>query len=158
MGYGEAPEHDVNHGKLHEGGGATGMSFVARDRRRLRLVQANVRSTIQRLASTTWVRLNHHGRPCARRMKSAAAPAKSRLSDVAVLDFGGMHADVRQQALCVNEDVALVPRTFFPASYPDGSSDCPPKSALLAPCALRIAVVGLASRPQRLQFSTKSAS
>lgn len=110
----------------------------SRARHRLRLIHASVRSTIQRLGSTTkrcgWLRLmissvqvpvlatvaasfgpgSRHRRRCAREGEEAArAPVEDEPCAVAVLHRGGMNDDIQQEADRVDEDVPLAARDFL---------------------------------------------
>ncbi len=76
------------------------------------------------------------------------------LRTVAVLDIGGMDIDVQQQALRIDEDVALAAEDLLPGIEPGPVERTPPFSAPLALCASRIAMVGLASRPARSRLAT----
>ena len=73
---------------------------------------------------------------------------------VTVLDIGGMDVDVQQQALRIDEDVALAAEDFLPGIVSRWVDRAPPFTAPLALCASRIAVVGLASRPERSRLPT----
>ena len=79
---------------------------------------------------------------------------KQRFGAVAVLDIGGMDVDVQQQALRVDEDVALAAEDLLPDIEAGRTKRAPPFTAPLALWASRIAVVGLASRPARSRFAT----
>ena len=76
------------------------------------------------------------------------------LGAVAVLDVGGVHVDVQEEALRVDEDVALAPDDLLAGIVARAVERRPPFSAPLALCASRIAMVGLASRPARSRVST----
>ena len=76
------------------------------------------------------------------------------LGAVAVLDVGGVHVDVQEEALRVDEDVALAPDDLLAGIIARAVERRPPFSAPLALCASRIAMVGLASRPARSRVST----
>ena len=49
----QTPEHDADHGETDEGDNGSGITLEVAARRRLRLIQANVRSTIQRFGRAT---------------------------------------------------------------------------------------------------------
>ena len=149
----------------------------------MRLIQASVRSTIQRLGSTTKPRTSlrftiwsfqapvratsaHLGSGVAAigddafdERKAPPRLPKQRFGAVAVLDIGGMDIDgmdidVQQQALRVDEDVALAAEDLLPGIEAGRTKRAPPFTAPLALWASRIAVVGLASRPARSRFAT----
>lgn len=80
--------------------------------------------------------------------------AQQRLGAIAILDIGGMDVDVQQQALRVDEDVALAAEDLLAGIVPGRVERAPPFTAPLALCASRIAMVGLASRPARSRLST----
>ena len=85
------------------------------------------------------------------------APAclpQQRFGAITVLDIGGVDVDVQQQALRVDEDVALAAENLLPGIVAGWVERAPPFTAPLALCASRIAVVGLASRPERSRLST----
>ena len=76
------------------------------------------------------------------------------LGAVAVLDVGGVDVDVQQQALRVDENVALAAEDLLPRIEAGWPERAPPFTAPRALCASRIAVVGLASRPARSRLAT----
>jgi hypothetical protein len=73
---------------------------------------------------------------------------------VAVLDIRGMDIDVQQQALRIDQDVTLASKDLLPRIVTGRVKRAPPFTAPLALCASRIAVVGLASRPELSRLST----
>ena len=79
---------------------------------------------------------------------------KQRFGTVAVLNIGGMDVDVQQQALRVDEDVALAAEDLLPGIEAGRTKRAPPFTAPLALCESSIAMVGLASRPARSRLST----
>ena len=86
--------------------------------------------------------------------KTPPSLPQQRFGAVLVLDVGGMDIDVQQQALRIDEDVALATEDFFPGIVAGWVERAPPFTAPLALCASRIAVVGLASRLERSRLST----
>ena len=106
----------------------------SRAKRRLRLIQARVRSTIQRLGNTmnlcsslrltisitqrpvlaaargAWSLIAGIGEdPLDEREKAARAPIENQPRPVAVLNIAGMDDDVQQKAERIDKDVALAP-------------------------------------------------
>ena len=143
----------------------------------MRLIQARVRSTIQRLGSTTKPRTSlrftiwsvtgagdesTHLRPGVATVgndtlderETPPSLPQQRFGAVTVLDISGMDVYVQQQALRVDEDVALTAENLFPGIVSRWVERAPPFTAPFALCASRIAVVGLASRPERSRLST----
>ena len=76
------------------------------------------------------------------------------LGTITILDVGGVDVDVQQQALRVDEDMALAAEDLLPGIVAGRVERAPTFTAPLALCASRIAVVGLASRPERSRLST----
>src|SRR5712671_3219593 len=103
----------------------------SRAKRRLRLIQARVRSTIQRLGKTTnlcsslrltsrtpngsglrgaWSLIAGIGEDALDEGEEAAgAPIENQPRPVAVLNIAGMNDDVQQTAECIDKDMALAP-------------------------------------------------
>jgi len=76
---------------------------------------------------------------------------------IAILDIGGMHDGVHQQALRVDQDVPLLPLDLLAAIEARRIDAAPPFSALLTLWLSMMAAVGLASRSACSRHSTSSA-
>ena len=104
----------------------------------MRLIQAKVRSTIQRLGRTTkrcaslgltiskaqpprvaddlghlWPLVGGIGEDALDERERASSPAQQFAGAVAILHIGGMNDDAQQQTKRVDEDVALATRDLF---------------------------------------------
>jgi hypothetical protein len=73
---------------------------------------------------------------------------------IAVLDIGGMHDGVHEQALSVDQDVPLLTLDFLAAIEARRIDAAPPFSALLTLWLSMMAAVGLASRSACSPHST----
>ena len=58
--------------------------------------------------------------------KTKSEETRSAAAAIAVMDIGGVDERLHQQALGIDQDVALLPLTFLPASKLDGSMRRPP--------------------------------
>lgn len=139
MGYGDAPEHDADHGELHEDDGDAGLSLVvAREAPvaadpgegafhnpalgqhdeaaniaalhdlKLPITGASDESTHLRPGVTTI------GNDTLDEGETPPSLPQQCFGAVTVLDIGGVDVDVQQQALRVDEDMALATEDFLP--------------------------------------------
>jgi hypothetical protein len=81
-------------------------------------------------------------------------PIHEQHATAAVLEVGGVHDGVHQQALRVHEHVALLAPDLLARIEARRVDAAPPFSALLTLWPLMIAAVGLASRPARSRHRT----
>jgi hypothetical protein len=164
---GKASQHDSDHCHPDEGSDGAGGS-KSRAKRRLRLIQARVRSTIQRLGRTNTQRpvlataraargpwLSGIGEDALDEGKKAAgASIENQSRAVAVLNVGGMNDNVQQEAERIDKDVALAPGDLLARVKPLRVKHGAPFWAPLALWLSMIAAVGLTSRPSRSRVST----
>ena len=137
----------------------------------MRLIQANVRSTIQRFGRATKrcasVRLtiSSFQQPVVATVAAigedgldegerTARGSKQLAGAVAILHVGGMDDDAQQQAECIDEDVALAPRDLLARIEALRVERSPPFCAPLALWLSITAADGLASRPSRSRTAT----
>lgn len=179
MGYGGASEHDADHGELYKCDSDASVAFVVATKTPVAadpsqsafydpaLGQHDEASNIAALHDlerpvtgagdeSTHLRpgVATVGNDTLDERETPPCLPQQRFGAVTVLDISGMDVDVQQQALRVDEDVALAAENLFPGIVAGRVERAPPFTAPLAVCASRIAVVGLASRPERSRLST----
>ena len=179
MGYGAASEHDADHGELHECNSDASVAFVvpretpvAADPSQSAFHDPAFRQhdeasniaalhDLERPVTGAGDESTHLrpgvatvGNDTLDERETPPSLPQQRFGAVTVLDISGMDVYVQQQALRVDEDVALTAENLFPGIVSRWVERAPPFTAPFALCASRIAVVGLASRPERSRLST----